>query len=247
MVLLFRLVRKIAGWVDFILLSVVVYLLAWLPWPGRHPVARMFPAWCRAFVRALDVDLRVHQKHRKHLPQRYILIANHPSAFEDIGIPAVFDVVSLAKTQVQDWPVLGRIAKAAGTLFVDRDNPESRKQVIQTMVSAVNGGQNIALYPEGGCKGRRLFSEFKTGAFEVSMRTGVPILPVFLHYEAQDDFEWQPPYTLPDKIRHFIFTVNNRVNFYVYDPLDPKEYADRYAMKAAAYALYTRWNAQYLE
>lgn len=247
MLLLLRLVRRIAGWVDFVLLSIVVYLLAWLPWRGRHPVARLFPSWCRAFARALEVDIRVHQKHRKHLPQRYILIANHPSAFEDIGIPAVFDVVSLAKTQVQDWPILGRIAKAAGTLFVDRDNPESRKQVIQTMVEAVNAGQNIALYPEGGCKGRRLFSEFKTGAFEVSFRTGVPILPVFLLYEAQNDFEWQPPYTLPDKIRHFMSTVNNRVNIYVNDPLDPKDYADRYAMKAAAYALYTRWNAQYLE
>ena len=244
---LLRLIRKIAGWVDFILLSVVVYLFSWLPWPGKHPVARLFHTWCRAFARALDVDIRVHQKHRKHLPRRYILISNHPSAFEDIGIPAVFDVVSLAKLQVQDWFIFGRIAKAAGTLFVDRDNPESRKQVIHTMVNAVNAGQNIALYPEGGCKGRRLFSEFKTGAFEVSVRTGVPILPVFLHYEAQDDFEWQPPYTLPDKIRHFMVASNNRANIYVHEPLDPKDYADRYAMKAAAYALYTRWNAQYLE
>src|SRR5688572_32133705 len=143
MLLLLRLVRKIAGWVDFVVLCLVVYLLAWLPWAGKHPVARLFLAWCRAFARALDVDIRVHQKHRQHLPQRYILIANHPSAFEDIGIPAVFDVVSLAKLQVQDWFIFGRIAKAAGTLFVDRDNPDSRKQVILTMVDAVNAGQNI--------------------------------------------------------------------------------------------------------
>ena len=247
MLFLLRLIRKIVGWIDFILLSILVYLLAWLPWPGKHPVAHLFHVWCRAFARALDVDIRVHQKHRKHLPQRFILIANHPSAFEDIGIPAVFEVVSLAKLQVQDWFIFGRIAKAAGTLFVDRDNPESRKQVIHTMVQAVNAGQNIALYPEGGCKGRRLFSEFKTGAFEVSMRTGIPILPVFLHYEAQDDFEWQPPYTLPDKIRHFMVASNNRANIYVHDPLEPKDYADKYAMKAAAYSLYQRWNAQYLD
>ena len=115
------------------------------------------------------------------------------------------------------------------------------------VVSGINAGQNIALYPEGGCKGRRLFHEFKSGAFEVSIRTGVPILPVFLHYEAQDDFEWQPPYTLPDKIQHIAFATNNRANYYVYDVLDPKDYADKYAMKAAAYELYKRWNAQYLE
>jgi lyso-ornithine lipid O-acyltransferase len=247
MLLLLRWLRKMLGWMDFILLSALVYLLAWLPWHGKHPVAHLFPVWCRAFVRALDVDIRVHQKNRRRLPQHYILIANHPSAFEDIGIPAVFNVVSLAKLQVQDWFIAGRIARTAGTLFVDRDNPESRQQVIQTMVDAVNAGRNIALYPEGGCKGRRLFKEFKSGAFDVSIRTGVPILPVFLHYEAQDDFEWQPPYTILDKIRHFISAANNRANYYVFDPLDPKDYADKYAMKAAAYALYVRWNARYLE
>ena len=247
MVLLLRWLRKLVGWMDFILLTLLVYLLAWLPWPGTHPVARLFPVWCRTFVRALDVDLRLHQKNRKRLPARFILIANHPSAFEDIGIPALFNVVSLAKLQVQDWYIAGRIARAAGTLFVDRDDPDSRDQAIDGMINAVNAGQNIALYPEGGCKGRRLFKEFKSGAFEVSIRTGVPILPLFLHYEAQDDFEWQPPYTLPDKIRHIMTAINNRANYYVYDPLDPKDYADKYAMKAAAYALYVRCNAQYLE
>ena len=247
MVLLFRLLRKIAGWVDFVVFTLLMFVLALVPWPGRHPVARMFNAWCRCFVRALDVDLRLHQKNRKRLPERYILIANHPAAFEDIGIPALFEVVSLAKLQVKDWFIVGRIAKSAGTLFVDRDDPASRHQAVQTMVDAVNSGQNIALYPEGGCTGRRLFTKFKSGAFDVSIRTGVPILPVFLHYEAQDDFEWQPPYSLIDKIRHMATAVNNRANYYVFDPMDPKDYADKYAMKAAAYAMYQRWNAQYLE
>lgn len=247
MTLLLRSIRKLIGWVDFILLTVFVYLLAWLPWPGTHPVARLFHVWCRAFVRALDVDLRLHQKNRKRLPARFIIIANHPSAFEDIGIPALFNVVSLAKLQVQDWYIAGRIAKAGGTLFVDRDDPDSRDNAIDAMVTTVSAGQNIALYPEGGCKGRQLFKEFKSGAFEVSIRTGVPILPVFIHYEAQDDFEWQPPYTLPDKIRHIMTAVNNRANYYVYDVLDPKDFADKYAMKAAAYALFARCNSQFLE
>jgi 1-acyl-sn-glycerol-3-phosphate acyltransferase len=247
MLLLLRLLRKVTGWIDFILFTALMYALSWLPWRGKHPVAFMFNAWCRAFVRALDIDLRLHQKNLKPLPERFILIANHPTAFEDIGIPALFDAISLAKLQVKDWFVVGRISKAAGTLFVDRDDPASRHQAIETMVEAVNAGHNIALYPEGGCKGRRLFTQFKSGAFEVSIRTGVPIVPIFLHYEAQDDFEWQPPYTLPQKIWHMMTTVNNRVNYYVYDPMNPQDYKDRHEMRDAAYAKYAQWNAEYLE
>jgi 1-acyl-sn-glycerol-3-phosphate acyltransferase len=247
MLLILRFLVRLVAIADFIAFTAFIYLLAWLPWPGRHPVARLFGAWSRSFVRALGVDLRLHQKNLKHLPERYILIANHPAAFEDIGIPALFPVVSLAKMQVADWFIVGRISRAAGTLYVDRDDPASRHQAIDTMVNTVNAGQNIALYPEGGCKGRRLYHEFQNGAFDVSIRTGVPIVPVFLHYEAQDDFEWQPPYSLPDKIRHMLFTVNNRANYYVFDPLDPKDFADKYAMKAAAYEKYVDWNEKYLE
>ena len=55
MILLFRLLRKILGWLDFVAFTGLMYLLSWLPWPGKssaHPVARMFNAWCRCFVRA---------------------------------------------------------------------------------------------------------------------------------------------------------------------------------------------------
>ena len=247
MLIILRWLRKAVGIFDFVVFTVFLYLLTFVPWRGKHPVAYIFRAWCRAFVRALNVDLYVHQKNKAHLPQRYILVANHPSAFEDIGIPAVFDVVSLAKREVQDWFIVGRISKACGTLYVDREDPESRRQAIGMMVDAVNQGHNIGLYPEGGCKGRRLFPEFKSGAFEVAKQTGLPILPVFLHYEAQDDFEWQPPYTLPNKIRHMFFSINNRVNFYILDPVNPQDFADKYAMKAHGYEVFAEYNRRYLE
>jgi lyso-ornithine lipid O-acyltransferase len=247
MLVLARWLRKTIGWIDLVVFTALLYALSWLAWRGRHPVAWLFRPWCRCFIRALDIQLHVHQKHRQPLPERFILIANHPSAFEDIGIPATFDVVSLAKLQVQDWFIVGRISKTAGTLYVDRDDPASRREAVDKMVEAVRAGANLALYPEGGCKGRRLFSEFKSGAFEVSLLTGVPILPVFLHYEGQDDFEWQAPHTLPDKIWHMMNADNRRANFYVYDAIDPAAYADKYAMKAAAYEMYQRWQAQYLE
>jgi 1-acyl-sn-glycerol-3-phosphate acyltransferase len=244
---LFRIIKHVILAVDLLLLTLFLYLLTFLPshWLERF-YPRLFRYWCNVFVHALGVDLRLHQKNEKPLPKNFILIANHPSAFEDIGVPALFDVYSLAKIEVQDWFLVGRISKAAGTLYVHRESRESRSEAAQQIESALMNGKNIALYPEGGCKGRRIFESFRYGAFDISLRTGIPILPVFLHYEAQDDFEWRSPQTLLHKLWHFVTTRNSRANYYVFDAIDPKQFADKEQYMNHVHQLYLKWQEKYL-
>lgn len=235
-------------WLELTAMTLCLYLLAFLPHALLQPwYARVFRFWCRLFVKALGVDLRVHQKNTQPLPKHYILIANHPSAFEDVGIPSIFPVHSLAKEELKDWWWAGRINIAAGTLFVKREDPVSRKAATEKLAAEVLKGHNVALYPEGGCHGRRIYTSFRYGAFKVSMQTGVPILPVFLHYEAQDDFEWRNPQTLPQKLWHFITTQNNRVNYYVHDVIEPKQFASTEDYNQYVYNLYLKWQARYLD
>ena len=93
-------------WSILILLSIVLYVLSHLPriFSGRyyHYLSRL---WCRIFVRALDVDLKLIHKNTQTLPEQYILIANHPSVLEDFAVPALFDIYPLAKAGVRDWNV----------------------------------------------------------------------------------------------------------------------------------------------
>jgi 1-acyl-sn-glycerol-3-phosphate acyltransferase len=243
-----RIAWLLVCWVELVVLTAVLYLLAYLPRTWLHPFYhRLFRIWCNFFVRALGVDLRLHQKNQKPLPAQYILIANHPSAFEDVGVPALFDVRSLAKDEVKDWWFAGRINQAAGTLFVKRESRDSRAAAAQEIIDQLNAGHNIALYPEGGCKGRRIFSSFRFGAFDISLQTGIPILPVFLHYEAQEDFEWRSPHTLIQKMWHFMTTRNNRANYYVYDAIDPRGFSDKRSYCAHVHNLYLAWQARYLD
>jgi len=235
-------------WLELAALTLLLYLLSFLPrrllTPWYFPLFRL---WCRLFVHALGVDLRLHQKNTKPLPRHYILIANHPSALEDVGIPMLFPVYSLAKEEVKDWWWAGRINIAAGTLFVKRESVESRKAATEQLEAAVRAGRNVALYPEGGCKGRRIFSSFRYGAFKVSLATGVPIVPVFLHYESQDDFEWHAPQTLLDKFWHFMTSQNSRASYYVYDAIDPRQFASAEEYNEYVYNLYLKWQARYLD
>ncbi len=246
--LLGRFLRYLFYGIDFVLFTAVLYLLSFVPkrWlPAFYP--QLFWLWCRFFVRALGAQLHLLQQNARPIPKQYILVANHPSAFEDIGIPALFPVYSVAKIEVQDWWIVGRIGVAAGTLFVRREERESRRAAFQQIIDELNSGKNIAVYPEGGCKGRRIFETFRYGPFDVSMQTGIPILPVFLHYEAQEDFEWKPHETLMHKIWHYLVTQNKRINYYVIDAIDPEAFDSKEAYMQHVHALYLKWQAKYLD
>lgn len=246
MTYLFRLAWRMLAVADFLVMTVIAWLLTFLPkkciagWYGV-----VFRSWCRSFCQALGASMHVHQHYAGRLPTHYILIANHPSAFEDIGIPALFPVTSLAKIEVRDWFVFGRISAAAGTLYVRREERESRQAALAAMIEWVRSGRNLAIYPEGGCHGRRLFARFQRGAFAASIASGVPIVPVFIEYEAQESFEWQGQ-TLVQVILQMARAPNRRVNLHVFDPLQPASYVDEIGMREATYALYKNWDQRFL-
>ena len=138
--------KRLLLWLDFILLTTFMYLLSFLPksWLTKF-YPKLFRFWCKSFVTALGIDLKLHQKNLHPIPKQYILIANHPSAFEDIGVPALFNVYSLAKIEVKNWFVFGRISHAAGTLYVHRESKESRNAAAQEIIDQLNTGKSIAL------------------------------------------------------------------------------------------------------
>ena len=235
-------------WIELAIFTLILYVLAWLPRPlTKSFYTKLFYVWCRFFVRALGVDLRLHEKNRQPLPKQYILVANHPSAFEDVGVPALFNVHPLAKMGVRKWFFLGKISEAAGTMFVKRDSKESRNAVVDQIIGKLEQGESVVIFPEGGCKGRRIFETFQYGAFDISIKTGIPILPVFLHYESQDIFEWRAPQILIDKFWHFMTSRNNKANYYVYDAFDPKSFKDKKEYSDFVLSKFLEWQKRYLD
>lgn len=234
-------------WLFLIAMSIVLYLLSHLPriFSGRyyHSLSRF---WCRIFVRALDVDLKLVHKNTLPLPEQYILIANHPSALEDFGVPALFDIYPLAKAGVRDWIILGPISDYAGTIYVERDSASSRHAAKKALTNAVKAGKNIVIFPEGGCKGARIYEKFHTGAFDISLQTGVPVLPVFLQYIDQKTFEWKGE-TLIKKLWQIFKTDNNRVNYYVFDAIQPEGFTDKESYTKYVHSLYLERQKEYLD
>jgi lyso-ornithine lipid O-acyltransferase len=248
MIWLLRWFLRSIALLDLAVFTLLMLLLSRLP---RALLASFYPklfhAWCRCFVRALGVTIRLHQHQHAPLPKHYILIANHPSALEDVGIPSLFAVRSLAKIEVKDWFLVGKIATAAGTLFVQRESKSSRLAAQAELIAAVNAGDNIALYPEGGCKGRRIADRFLYGAFAVSIATNTPIVPVFLHHEAQEIFEWTNQENLLQKLWTILTSPNSVVHYHVFDPLYPTDFVDKESYCATVHRQYLTWQSRFLD
>ena len=248
---MFKFIKKLfvlpVTWLLLIVMSIIMYVLSHLPraFSGGyyHFLARL---WCRLFVRALDVDLKLIHKNIQPLPEQFILIANHPSALEDFAVPALFDIYPLAKAGVRDWFVLGRISDYAGTIYVARSSASSRQAAKEALSEAVKSGKNIVIFPEGGCKGARIFEKFHTGAFEISLQTGIPILPVFLQYIDQQAFVWKDE-SLVKKLWQIFKSDNNKVNYYVFDAIRPDGFNDRESFAEHAHSLYLRWQNEYMD
>lgn len=242
-----RALWQLLGWLELVLFTALMYLFSFLPGTWRGDWYRtLFRLWSGTWVHALGVDLKLHHKNAAPLPERFILIANHPSSFEDVGIPSLFDVDSLAKIGVRDWFVVGRISAAAGTIFVKRDSRESRAAAAEQIRAHLAAGRSVALYPEGGIKGPRLQPSFRYGAFAISLETGVPIVPVYLHYEAQHDFHWGP-HSLLTNIRNIMSARNNQVNYYQFDAVDPSHFDDKVSYCDHVYSRYEEWQRRFLD
>lgn len=245
--LLSLLIAIITGF-DFLIVTLLVYLITFLPQSfTKNWYYPLFRFWCKTFIRALGVTLKYHQKNRFSLPKHYILIGNHPSAFEDIGMPFLFNARFLAKEEMKDWWIFGRISRFARTLYVKRHCRDSRKQALETLINALQRGENVGLYPEAGCKGRRIFLPFRYGAFEAALKTNTPLLPVFLHYESQEDFEWAHAESLVQKLWRIYRSHNKTVNYYVFDAIKPEEFSTKEALCEHVQKLYLDWQSTYLE
>ncbi len=234
------------AWLDLIFLTTLLYALSFLPnKKTKIWYSHLFQYWCKIFVRGLGIDLKLHQHYLGTLPKTYILIGNHPSAAEDVCMPALFKAKFLAKIEVKDWWIVGRIGKAAGTLYVKREEKSSRQEASDMLINTLKSGHPVGIYPEGGCKGRRIFTPFRYGAFEISLKTGVPILPVFIYYEAQEDFEWHNQHLL-QKLWMIVCSRNRTAHYIIFDPIYPEGFQSKEAFCTHVQNLYLKWQEKYL-
>lgn len=219
-------------------LSLTLFFIGLIPVAFMKKIAvNIYRKWSLVFLKFFGIKEQIHWENKTPLPEQFILISNHPSGIELLWLPARFNVTSLAKSEIRKWFLFGRIAEAAGTLFVNREELQSRSMAAKSCMDAIQAKKNLLFFPEGGCKGINI-NQFLQGAFHISMKTNIPVLPVFVHYEDERAYEWGNFGIIKFICKALFLAKNRNAHLYIFDAFFPEKFKDVDDYKTAVHLFY---------
>ncbi len=112
-----------------------------------------------------------------------LIVSNHLSWVDILLIGSFEDVRFVAKAEVAKWPVVGKLASGAGTLFVRRGDRYSAERAIADVASELTCGHRVVIFPEGTSTRGPMPIKFRSRLFQAARQAGVPIVPIALSYQ----------------------------------------------------------------
>lgn len=169
-------------------LLVVLFLFPVLPQAARNGFVRL---WSRALLWVLGVRVVV----RGQGPERRLartglcadglgmmLLANHVSWLDVHALAAVVPARLVAKSEISRWPVLGLLARASGTLFVERGRRHAVHAVNLKIAEHLRRGETIGVYPEGTTTDGSRLLPFHANLLQPAIDAGAQVRPMALRY-----------------------------------------------------------------
>ena len=109
-----------------------------------------------------------------------------PSHIDAIIYAAIEPSVMVAKAEIRGWPVIGMMARACGTLFVDRDSRSSALAVTEQVAERLKGPLPVLFFPEGTSTDGSEVLRFHSRLFTPAVEAGVPITTATIRYVIED-------------------------------------------------------------
>lgn len=175
-----------------ILTTGLVLATAWLPMRvrGVRLSAWLLVPICRLLLPLFNVEFTAREAQRIPAHNGFIF-PNHLSFLDVILLLSIFPVRFLSKAELASWPFIGWIARAVDTVFVNREDKESREKA-RTALVGIHTFPAVAIFPEGGIfQPAHELKPFRYGAFEIAQAGGVPFIPAVFLYEPLDIVFWR--------------------------------------------------------
>lgn len=183
--------------------------------------ARTIRAWHVGVCRALGLEVSCHGQ---PLPGA-LYTSNHISWLDIPVLGSVNEGVRfLSKAEVANWPVIGFLARRAGTLFIQRGN--GQQDACQHIADALRQGHGVMLFPEATTTEGLTLKRFHPRLLQAAVESGTPIQPVAIRYlDAEGKPNPRAAYTghdsVTDTLRRVVAEEGICVEVHFLSPISP--------------------------
>ena len=158
--------------------------LAWtFPRATRKRRDQILRAWSRKVLQILSF------RHVVDAPPgfdatagRRLYIGNHVSWIDIYALQAVTAARFVAKAELAAWPVLGRLIRASGTVFIERSKRSDTRRINQTLRTHLEAGEIIGVFPEGTTSDGRDVIKFHANLLQAALDAEAEIVPFCVRY-----------------------------------------------------------------
>jgi 1-acyl-sn-glycerol-3-phosphate acyltransferase len=157
-------------------------LILWLQFPRleRNQKLLEIQRWARKVLLILQVEIQCEGSLPDHC--NALVVANHVSWLDILVIQSLMPGVFVAKSEVRRWPLIGMMAHACSTIFVERSSRASARTMVDGALKAFNQGYSVVAFPEGTSSDGADLAAFHSNVFECAIRAKTPVRPVTLRY-----------------------------------------------------------------
>ena len=136
--------------------------------------------WAKFILLGMGFYIKVKKESEVVYGKSYMFVANH-SSMTDIMLMLAIEknpFVFVGKKELAKIPLFGFFYKRT-CILVDRNSPQSKKDVFVSAQKRLNSGLSICIFPEGGVFDNcDLVCDFKNGAFRLAIEHQIPIVPM---------------------------------------------------------------------
>ncbi|WP_347556200.1 lysophospholipid acyltransferase family protein [Robbsia sp. KACC 23696] len=145
---------------------------------------QMVRLWADQLLALCGVTLKVHLPAGVSvLDQGAMVVSNHVSWLDIYVINAWRPTPFVAKSEIARWPVIGFLATAIGTVFIQRERRGDAKRIVDQLSNVLRRGGLVCLFPEGTTGAGRTIMPFHANIFQAAVAADAPVQPVCLLYE----------------------------------------------------------------
>lgn len=171
-------------------LSGAMQIALLFPWLSNGARERLIRVWSRAMLGILGVRVEIEGALP---PPGVMLVANHVSWLDIISIHATLHCRFVSKAEVARWPLIGWMARQAGTLFLVRENKRDAVRINRHIADLLRQGERLAVFPEGTSSDGRSLLPFYSALFDPTVQAGATVAPLLIRYLDDDGHQTDRP------------------------------------------------------